>query len=303
MIFRRLALGLALISLLPAAAAAEDRTVLLAKFFDGMRTENYAQAVASFLPIMLGPRQPQTKVGRHCIAALKATDTAAANKACAAFAKESPGDAQAPLSLGLARLLANDPDAASREFFAAAKIMPPFEPALFISLFGRPNSSRGMTALDRIHIPATEQANFDQALLDFGKGDFAAAAHGLQQVYDAGATTGTVPLMLFVADKHAGRKPTVDLASDPNDDADYHMLAQALRGDKTPKEAFSEFSLKRGENAADYARNRFFLGEAALLQGDKEGAIRYFKKVLAAKQPSAIESDLATAELKRLAVQ
>lgn len=296
-------LGFALLCLLPSMAQAEDRTVLLARFFDGMRNENYPQAVTNFLPIMLEQRQPGSEAGRDCIAALRASDAVAADKDCRAFAEESPEDAQAPLSLGLAKLLAKNTDEASRLFFKAAKITPPFEPALFMTLFGQPNSSLGMNALDRISIPAGEEATLSKALTDFRLGDFAASARGFQQIYDAGATTGSVPLMLFIAQKRAGRKPTIDLVSDADGDADYHMLAQAIRGDKTPKDAFSEFSLQRGENQADYARNRFFLGQAALLQGDKAGAMRYFKKVIAAKQAGQMESDLAAAELKRLEQQ
>jgi tetratricopeptide (TPR) repeat protein len=285
------------------AATAEDRTVLLARFFDGLGSEDYPKAVTNFLPIMLEARQPQTKPGRDCIAALEATNATGAVKRCTTFAAQSPSDPLAPLSLGLAKLLANDPDEASRQFFRAAKIKPPFEPALFITLFGQPNSSRGITALDRITLSETDRATLDRALQDFKEGDFAAVEAGFQRLYDADASTGTVPLMLFIAQKRAGKTPTLDLASNPNGDAHYHMLAQALRGDKTPKDSFSEFSLKWGEDNSDYARNRFFLGEAALLQGDKAQAIRYFKKVLAAQQSDQIETDLAAAELKRLGAE
>jgi len=295
---RRLAIGLALI-LLPLPAAAEDKA-LLARFFDGMRVADYDQAVTAFLPLMLSERQPGTDAGRGCISALRATDVAAADKACAAFADDSPDEPMAPLSLGLAKLLANDTDGASRLFFKAAKMTPPFHPALFMTTFGQPNSSLGMTALDRISIPPGEEATFSLAVTSFKQGDFDAAARSFQRIYDADATTGSVPLMLFIAQKRAGKKPTIDLVSDADGDADYHMLAQAIRGDKTPKDAFSEFSLRRGESQADYARNRFFLGQAALLQGDKAGAMRYFKKVVAAKQAGQMESDLAAAELKRL---
>lgn len=296
-------LAFALLCLLPSQAAAEDRQILLARFFDGMRTANYPQAVQNFLPIMLKDRQPRTQSGRDCIAALKASDAAAASKHCTTFAKESPTDAQAPLSLGLAKLLAKDTDEASRQFFKAAKITPPFEPALFIMLFGRAGSNQGMAALDRIHIPAAHQATVDQAMMDFKRGDFAQASRNLQQVYEAGVTTGTVPLLLYVAQKRAGKMPTFKLASDEADDASYHMLAQALRGDKAPKDSYRAYRENWGEDKVDYPRNRFFLGEAALIQGDRDEAIRYFKKAAAAKALGQMESELAAAELTRLEAQ
>jgi tetratricopeptide (TPR) repeat protein len=297
---RWIEVGFVLLCLAPIAAMAEDTKALRARFIDAIRAKNYPLAVENYLPVMLADRQPQTQMGQDCLAALKASDTVAANKTCTAFAKESPTDVLAPLSLGLAKLLAKDSDAAERQFFKAANIAPPFEPALFIMLFGRPDLNPGLTELDHASIPAAQQGAVDQAILDFKRGDFAAASRGLQRVYDAGATSGTVPLLLFVAQKRAGKAPSIKLTSNPADDAGYHMLAQALRGDKAPKDSYREYRATWGELESDYPKNRFFLGEAALAQGDKEEAIRYFKKAVAAKKLDQIESELAAAELVRL---
>lgn len=292
--------GLVLLCLAPITAMAEDTKALRARFLDAIRTKNYPLAVESYLPVMLADRRPQTQSGRDCVAALEASATAEANRACTAFAEESPTDVLAPLSLGLAKLLAKDSDGASQQFFKAANVVPPFEPALFIMLFARPDLNPGLAKLDLASIPVEQQGAVDQATLDFKRGDFAAASRGLQRVYNAGVTGGTVPLLLYVAQKRAGKASTIKLTSDPADDAGYHMLAQALRGDKAPKDSYREYRATWGEQESDYPKNRFFLGEAALAQGDREEAIRYFKKAVAAKKLGQIESELAAAELALL---
>lgn len=130
-------------------------------------------------------------------------------------------------------------------------------------------------------------------------GDFKAAAAAFKTLVEAGQVHGKVPLMLYIARKRSGLQtgdeldPMLDLGG-----ARYHMLISALRGEAKPKDAWRTYTETWAEGD-DYASNRFFLGEAALLQGDKAEAKRYFTKAAAVKQ-EAIEVRLAKAELARL---
>jgi tetratricopeptide (TPR) repeat protein len=309
---RRLASGyLAAFILIGLAASApavageeeEQRMIQVASF---LQKKDYPRAVKSFLPLLLAKRQPQSDSGRDCIAALSATDAGTAGKSCASFAEELPEDAQANLSFGLALLLGGQPHKAQEQFVRAQQWPPDYEVRLAsaISLF----TAIAIAADTKMHLDAlaeTDMSDADReivtaALDSFKVGDFTTSADKLKQVYDGGVATGTMVLMLYVAQKRAGLTPTVSIADAPDHVPSFRMLTLALRGEKPPKEAFRTYQFKGGEGESKYPRIRFFLGEAALIQGDKAEAIRYFKKAAAASKLEQVESELAAAELKRL---
>jgi len=154
-----------------------------------------------------------------------------------------------------------------------------------------------------------DQEKLNQALIHFAEGDFISAAQGLQNAYDHGATGGNVLLLLYVAQRRGMIKPEIDMSAMIGQmsnsfggvsDASYLMLIRTLKGGMSAQVAMDRFRKEWGDPNDTYAIRSFFLGEAALINGDKEEAIKFFKKAAAAAKLNQIESKLAAAELARL---
>lgn len=270
----------------------------LALFFDGMENHDYPKAMKGVLEIVALDERAPADGQTDCFAALEGGDAARAKTACDAFVKQSGDDPRSHVGVALASIIDERPLDAVRSLDAALKLDPR---NLAAHLVRRTLAEGGVGQIgDGWAVPsaggsATLRDGFDR----FASGDFKAAAAAFKTLVEAGQVHGKVPLMLYIARKRSGLQtgdeldPMLDLGG-----ARYHMLISALRGEAKPKDAWRTYTQTWAEGD-DYASNRFFLGEAALLQGDKAEAKRYFTKAAAVKQ-EVIEVRLAKAELARL---
>ncbi|WP_374654080.1 hypothetical protein [Dongia sp.] len=258
-----------------------------------MTKHDYSRAAREFLPIVLAEKQPASAHALACIERIESEAGASALSACQIYAQEMPRDRQAIMLLGLAKLREGDIDGAREETRSLLDLKNLYPPALMFALADPDLEAKGT-------FPPTsnnESVAITAVLPPFRSGDFAHAAEILQKAYDESPLDGDVALLLFVAQKRANINETIDLA---DGDATYNMLVDALTGKRTPTDSLRTFREKWWEQDWQYPRNRFYLGEAALFQGDKEGAIRFFRKAVAAKKLGQVESELAAAELVHL---
>jgi tetratricopeptide (TPR) repeat protein len=287
-----------LLTAFPEVSRAENPEKFLALFFDGMRNRDYPKAMTGFLEIVaLEPTKP-AEGQSECFAALKTGEVARAEAPCNHFAEVSGDDPRAHIGLALVDVIAERPLEAVKSLDAALKIDPRNLPANLLRrelAAGGAGAVGGGWAVPDGEATATLASGFRQ----FESGDFKAAAASFDALFEAGQVHGNVPLMLFIARKRAGLptgdelEPMLDLGG-----ARYKMLISALRAEITPKEALNTYLQSWGEGN-DYAANRFFLGQAAMIQGDKTQAKRYFTRAAAVKE-EGLEVRLAKAELKRL---
>jgi len=278
---------------------ADDPEASLAQFFDGMDNRDYPKAMQGILAIVALDQRPPARGQADCFAALREAVAARAKTACDAFASASGSDPRAHVGVALADIVGERPLDAVGALDDALKIDPRNLPANFLRRFlaeGGAGAVGDGWAAPSLSAAATLASGLQQ----FEGGDFRAAARSFKTLVDAGQVHGNVPLMLYISRKRAGLPTGNEL--DPMLDVGgprYRMLIPALRGESTPKAALRTFQETWGEDDGDYAADRFFLGEAALLQGDKTEAKRYFSKAVAVKQETT-EIRLARAELTRL---
>jgi hypothetical protein len=296
-----LAVVAAILSVWPQTVRAEDLDpkIYLAQFFDGMRNRDYPKAMRGFLAIVALDGKAPAAGQADCFSALKTGDAARSATNCTAFAKISGDDPRAHVGVALADVIGERPLEAVKSLDTAMKLDPRNLPAFMLRSILAAGGAGNLG--DGWAVPASSsRADLEQALRDFESGNFAAAAASFETMFKAGQVHGNVPLMLFIARKRSGL-PTTGAELEPMRDvggARYRMLISALKGDVTSKEALRDFLSNWGEGN-DYAADRFFLGEAALLQGDKAEAKRYFTKTVAVPRDST-ETRLAKTELARL---
>jgi len=283
----------------PGPAHAEDPQADLARFFDGMQKRDYPKAMQGFLAIVALDGKPESPGQADCFAALKAGDPPRASTACEHFTTVSGSEPKAYVGLALARVISERPLDAVASLDTAIKLDPRNLPANLLRKVlaegGAGDQGNGWA------VPVASSGNSLQQAWDaFAMGKFDAAAASFETMYKAGQVHGNVPLMLYIARKRAGIPTTGDELDAMLDigGARYKMLITALRGTAKPKDALREFLSGWGEGN-DYTADRFFLGEAALLQGDTAEAKRFFTKASTVPQDS-IEVRLAKAELARL---
>ncbi len=288
----------------PAGRADESGTVdpraYLAQFFQGMTDRDYGKAMRGFLAIVALDGKPETAPGQaDCFAALKTGDATRSTSACEHFAALSGSDPKAYIGVALSRVIAERPLDAVTSLDQALKLDPKNLPA---NVLRKVLAEGGAGAQGNgWAVPSgSSSGDLQQAWDQFANGKFPEAAASFETLFKAGQVHGNVPLMLYIARKRAGIATTGDELAPMRDlgGARYKMLISTLRGEAKPRDALSEFLSGWGEGE-DYAADRFFLGEAALLQGDKAEAKRFFTKASAVAQDS-IEVRLAKAELARL---
>ena len=287
-----------LLSMWAEAAQAEDPQKSLALFFSGMSERDYPKAMQGFLAIVALDEKPPAAGQEECFAALKTGDAARSAAACRDFEAASTQDPRAHVGVALADVIGERPLEAVKSLDTALKLDKRNLAANLLRKFLAEGGAGDVG--DGWAVPASvSPASLLGAWRDFERGDFAKAAPAFERLFKAGQVHGKVPLMLYIARKRAGLpagdelEPMRDLGG-----ARYQMLISALKGEVAPKTALRDYLGSWGEGD-DYAANRFFLGQASLLQGDKAEAKRYFSKAAAVKQET-IETRLAKAELARL---
>jgi tetratricopeptide (TPR) repeat protein len=287
-----------LVTALAGTSHADNPEKSLALFFDGMRNRDYAKAMTGFLDIVALDQKAAAMGQSECFAALKTGEAARAEAPCHHFAEVSGSDPRAHVGLALVDVISERPLEAVKSLDKALKLDPRNLAANILRrelAAGGAGAAGGGWAVPNAEATTTLSHGFKQ----FEVGDFKAAAASFQTLFEAGQVHGNVPLMLFIARKRASLptddelEPMLDLGG-----ARYKMLISALRGEAKPKDAWRTYTSTWAEGD-DYAANRFFLGEAALIQGDKAEAKRYFTKAAAVKEET-IEARLAKAELARL---
>jgi tetratricopeptide (TPR) repeat protein len=279
---------------------ADDYKSDIAAALDGLRNRDYGAAVHSFMPLLRMDERAEAKGQGGCFRELDAGGSTA-QSACDDFVHLSPNEPRAYIGRALSTILQGQPTQALSDLGHALELDPHNFQALILETMLSDTLNGSFADRGWGMGSGSSAATEEGALRDFKAGAFKDAAAGFRLLADEeGGQYGKMPLMLYIAQRRAGIKPEVDLQPLLKvGGARYVMLVGALTGRTTPKDALRTYLSGWGETTPDYAENRFFLGEAAIIQGDRAGAKRYLQRA-AASTLDLTEVELAKVELARL---